>query len=376
MSYQPADRGPFPVGVRSVKLTDADRNGRPLWTELWYPADERHRGKDLTRSTNDKYELMPGMPGLAAARQQAVRDAAPHGQAGPLVVFSHGFGSHRRQSTFLCTHLASHGYLVAAPDHLGNTVRDVGQLIMGAVGAGRVPKLYEAMPAVVEARPLDLSAVVDQITSRSVDGVPALEIDPSVGVVGHSFGGWTALVAAGRDPRVGACVALAPAGGKSTIPGRGLRQIVERECTRQVATLVVAAELDSLLPLSGVRELVALLPEPTRLLVLRRADHMHFCDYPKATHEMLRKLLAKPVAAPIAQMLLSRDLRPFSELSLEEPALAAVRAVTLAQLDAALRRDQQAERFLEGGLPEVLASEQKLDGGGYQVTPPPAITSQ
>jgi predicted dienelactone hydrolase len=356
MSYQPAARGPFPVGVRSIKLTDPERDGRRLWTELWYPADERHRGQDLTRSTNDKYEIMAGMPGLAAAWQQAVRDATPRGQAGPLVAFSHGFGSHRRQSTFLCSHLASHGYLVAAPDHLGNTVRDVGQLIMGAVGAGRVPKLYEAMPAVVEARPLDLSAVIDQLTSRSVEGVPALDSERSVGVVGHSFGGWTALVAAGRDTRVGACVALAPAGGKSTIPGRGLRQIVERECTRPVATLVVAAEFDSLLPLSGVRELVRLLPEPARLLVLGRADHMHFCDYPKATHEMLRKLLAKPVAAPIAQMLLSGDLRPFSDLAREEPALAAVRAVTLAQLDAELRQDVRAKHFLEQALPAVVAA--------------------
>jgi len=31
------------------------------------------------------------------------------------------FGGHRRQSTFFCTHLASHGYVVAAADHTGNT---------------------------------------------------------------------------------------------------------------------------------------------------------------------------------------------------------------------------------------------------------------
>jgi hypothetical protein len=36
-------------------------------------------------------------------------------------VFSHGYGAHRRQSTFFCTHLLSHGYVVAM-DHTGNTV--------------------------------------------------------------------------------------------------------------------------------------------------------------------------------------------------------------------------------------------------------------
>lgn len=35
----------------------------------------------------------------------------------PLIVFSHYSGGHRRSATFLCTHLASHGYVVAVLDH-------------------------------------------------------------------------------------------------------------------------------------------------------------------------------------------------------------------------------------------------------------------
>jgi predicted dienelactone hydrolase len=35
----------------------------------------------------------------------------------PLILFSHHSGGHRRASTFLTTHLASHGYVVAAMDH-------------------------------------------------------------------------------------------------------------------------------------------------------------------------------------------------------------------------------------------------------------------
>ncbi|MBW2522562.1 MAG: alpha/beta fold hydrolase [Deltaproteobacteria bacterium] len=356
MSYAPADRGPFPVGVQSIKLRDRRREGRLLVTEIWYPADEQHRGQDLARATNDLYELLPGVPGLAASRQQAVRDADPTEPQGPLVVFSHGFGSHRRQSTYLCTHLASHGYIVAAPDHLGNTARDVGQLVMGAMGAGRVPRLYEAMPAVVQARPEDLLAVARELPQANESKIALPDESSPLGIVGHSFGGWTALVAAARSTRVGACVALAPAGGRSTIPGRGLRQIVERECSRSVPTLIVAGERDALLPLDGVRDLVALLPEPKRLQVLARADHMHFCDYPKATHEMMRKLLARPVAAPIADMLLSDGLAPFSDLLDGEQALAAVRAITLAHLDATLRQSQAAARYLVSELPHALLS--------------------
>ena len=40
----------------------------------------------------------------------------------PLIVFSHGNSGFRRQSTFLTTHLASRGFVVAAPDHTGNTL--------------------------------------------------------------------------------------------------------------------------------------------------------------------------------------------------------------------------------------------------------------
>ena len=36
----------------------------------------------------------------------------------PLVVFSHGYGGLRTQSSFLTAHLASWGFVVAAPDHL------------------------------------------------------------------------------------------------------------------------------------------------------------------------------------------------------------------------------------------------------------------
>jgi predicted dienelactone hydrolase len=47
----------------------------------------------------------------------AVRNATAQPGTYPLIIFSHRSGGDRRQSTFLCTHLSSHGYLVAALDH-------------------------------------------------------------------------------------------------------------------------------------------------------------------------------------------------------------------------------------------------------------------
>src|SRR5262245_37468056 len=128
MSYEPFSRGPHPAGVRTAELIDAVRD-RPLDVEIWYPAADRHRGQDVDPERCDRYELLAGLP---LVTQQAARDAAPAAGRFPLVVFSHGYGGHRRQSTFLCTHLASHGYVVVAPDHTGNTLRDVFQQTIDA----------------------------------------------------------------------------------------------------------------------------------------------------------------------------------------------------------------------------------------------------
>jgi predicted dienelactone hydrolase len=50
-------------------------------------------------------------------REAAVRDAAAQAGTSPLILYSHHAGGSRRAATFLCTHLTSHGYIVAALDH-------------------------------------------------------------------------------------------------------------------------------------------------------------------------------------------------------------------------------------------------------------------
>src|SRR6185369_15525536 len=153
MTYDPFSRGEFPVGVHTWEATDGGRN-RPLPIEIWYPATDAHRGQDVSDAGCDHYEMMSGFPALS---QEAVRGAAPRtGGRYPLVLFSHGFGGHRRQSTFLCTHLASHGYVVAAVDHTGNTSIDMMQLVMQAQSGGPPPDPAGMISAFIGARPLDV----------------------------------------------------------------------------------------------------------------------------------------------------------------------------------------------------------------------------
>src|SRR2546423_1438813 len=111
MTYEPFERGPFPVGVRSGQITDSERDGRQLPFEVWYPAAAKYAGRDGDPARKDGFRVRPDRPPL---QQAAARDAAPHEGRYPLVLFSHTSSGHRRQSSFLCTHLASHGYVVAA----------------------------------------------------------------------------------------------------------------------------------------------------------------------------------------------------------------------------------------------------------------------
>ena len=111
------------------------------------------------------------VPGSGRVRQAALRDAAPADLSPcPLVVFSHGNSGLRRQSTFLTTHLASWGFVVAAPDHTGNTFEEMMQLESqeersgrsrtAAISAGVRNSIIETSPSVF---PRLISCVSDDI---------------------------------------------------------------------------------------------------------------------------------------------------------------------------------------------------------------------
>src|ERR1051326_3539217 len=113
VTYDPFIRGPFAVGVRTFQLHDAARN-RDFPCEIWYPAASRYTCQGLDPNTQDRFTSWSSG---VEQRQAAVRDAAPLPGLHALIIFSHHSGGHRRAATFLCTHLSSHGYVVAALDH-------------------------------------------------------------------------------------------------------------------------------------------------------------------------------------------------------------------------------------------------------------------
>ena len=225
----------------------------------------------------------------------------------PLIVYSHSSNGHRTVSSFLTTHLAAHGYVVAAVDHTGNTQAEW-RMRRATPFTAEQTEAYIAK--IIADRVPDLRQVIDQMLT-------SYPVDPRVGLVGWSFGGWAVLATPEQDERVSSVVALAPGGARQPLPG-----IIPSTLTfawqQSVATLFIAAERDRSIPVDRVRDVFDRAPQPKRWFVLKDADHGYFAD----------------------QIEIDGPPTP-------EPAREFVRTLTLAHFDATLRDDATATAFLE-----------------------------
>lgn len=141
----------------------------------------------------------------------------------PIILFSHGLGGSREGYEYLGRHWASHGYVSVHPTHVGSDT----SVLRGSSQPFQAMQRAAADPRNAINRPGDVSFVIDRLTAlkradERFKGRLALE---KIGIAGHSFGGYTALAAAGQllpgpggksvslgDPRIKAAIAMsAPA---------------------------------------------------------------------------------------------------------------------------------------------------------------------
>jgi predicted dienelactone hydrolase len=157
----------FNVGERTLLLTDSARN-RMVKTELWYP-------------TNDSDSAGKRKTELAFILDPTIRDAKIYEGKHPLVLLSHGTGGNRFGLAWLAIALVKKGFIVAAPDHWGNTYDN------------KIPEYFVRSWE----RPIDLSFLVSYLLSQP--GFAEFFNENNIGAAGFSLGGYTVLALAGAE---------------------------------------------------------------------------------------------------------------------------------------------------------------------------------
>jgi len=285
----PEAPGPYAIGVTTLEVESA---GRTLPVEVWYPA---RGGGEL-----EEYVLKAGvlelarLPSPRGARRDAKLDA--RGAPYPAVVFSHGNGGMRIQSVYLTEYLVTHGFVVAAPDHVGNTFAEM--LNQSAIPPAKAAAL----------RPADVSRALDALLDATggaglLGGAADAE---HVAVAGHSFGGYTTLRVMGAsvdsasvladcakagglicdgwaevemplsqaDPRFVAGLAQAPGGAQAMVAGA-------RNGFGDVGgpVMIQGGTADQLTSWAAEQKApFDLLPGPASLLGIEKAGHFSFSD--------------------------------------------------------------------------------------------------
>lgn len=227
--------------------------------------------------------------------------------AAPVVVISHGLGSDRTTYAYLAKQLASYGFAVAVPEHPGSNAQQLQALIAGT--ASQV-----TAPAEFIDRPLDIKYLLNELEklNRSDSNLRGRFDLEQVGVVGQSFGGYTALALAGAqinfeqlatdcsredtfnlslllqcralelpqplpelyDSRVKAIVAINPIG-SSLLGARDFAQI-------QIPVMVVSGSSDTIAPalLEQIRPFTWLETPNKYFVLLRGGTHFSTIDVP------------------------------------------------------------------------------------------------
>jgi predicted dienelactone hydrolase len=254
-----AKAGPYGVGYTTLHLAGGRR------VVVWYPADTRGLASHAQETIDIGGMLSPSLQKLIPPADRVLYKANAYADEPavttkggfPLVIFSHGFAGYPEQSVTLTTHLASWGFVVAAPDHVERSLDG----LLGVAGKG-VPKTTDV-------------AVLQQtltLVEKDSDSAGLLHglVDPNrVVTAGHSAGAGAAYQFASADPRVKAWISYSVGFGG---------QLGQAPAAPAKPGMVMLGTTDGIIPPARSLAVYAGMKSPKYLVKIANAGHLVFSD--------------------------------------------------------------------------------------------------
>ncbi|MEO1341815.1 MAG: alpha/beta hydrolase, partial [Cyanobacteria bacterium J06635_13] len=161
-------------------FAEEDQNQLPSADSL-PQLDPRLEGKyTWTKRTLSYQNLHRAQPGLFDLYQPNLDLPAP------LIAISHGIASNRQTFAYLAQHFASHGFAVVVIEHDEISLAKFNRFLAGRTAFPEANNLID--------HPLDVSYALNRLESEAKINLQ------QVGLIGQSFGGYSALALSGAKP--------------------------------------------------------------------------------------------------------------------------------------------------------------------------------
>ena len=236
LSNLPVPSGLNNVGTKILEWEDSSRKEwftsnsedfRKLVLQVWYPTDDslgkiaqyldhpEIRLKPIAKTIELPEKLIQHIQYIETNSFVNANIKADNIQY-PLILFSHGLGGMRMQNTIQMEELASYGYVVVSVDHAYDaniTIFSDGSIAdfrSGLRDDATEEEFWKVRLPQLNTRSKDLIFIIDQITNEISNGDSfweMVDID-KIGLIGHSYGGATAIVTSFNDNRIDACINL------------------------------------------------------------------------------------------------------------------------------------------------------------------------
>ena len=241
----------------------------------------------------------------------------------PIVLLSHGLGGSREGFPYLGEYWSQYGYVVIIMQHPGSDR----EAVVRRPGRTAAELMNEAINAEnAQARVTDVKFVLDELERRTTsDQKLKCRLDlEKIALGGHSFGAHTVLSVTGRLPfepeaRIKAAIAMSP-----SLP------------TGANAAVLLRRIKTPMLHLTGTKDDSPIRPE------IKPSDRRIPFDNINAPEQYL------VIFNEGNHMLFSGHVRPFGLSRMEKECQPIIQELTLKFLDAALRQDAEAKKWLNG----------------------------